>query len=1194
MEIDTYWNVDTLYYVLNGVASFMGSGSFSGLMRFTLLSGLLIAFVATIGRKSTDIVKWFASAMLMTQLLVAPVENVFITDVTGIQPTREVDHVPAYLAAIAQASTTVSRSITQAYETVFSVPDTLQLQKGDLGFGISVLQKVNQAEIVDPGLQADLMQFFKECTVYDIQDGAINPQTIMSGTDPFNTVFTQTSPARYVTTNTLTANPTTDTCSATGTLLLIRVTDAEQNAEQTYGKEMYPTITDASAAKSAFVNAIGDSYGFILQSSENASSALRQAMFNNVWRQAGAELPAMLSDPSRVAEVNALMSSAQAAVAANGSMASVAILARETLPTIRNYAEAIIYAIFPLVLVLCLMGGGDAAKRILAGYAKTIAWIGLWPVIFAVLNGLSLMHLSSKMQAMSLQAGVPFGMAAKFGSTLIDEQVLLGYMVILTPALAWGLLNMATTSVVGAFQGVAGGFQGIAQQIGGQQAQGDENIGNVHMDTSSIGNSTRNVVSANKYDTSGLYRAGSVTVEQGTGSSFTNFANGLITRADTQSSLGFASSSQSAIEKSVGTDTAKGISATEVKSAFAGREQLASSTTSFANSQERGTSQRVGDEATTGVRGSTNQATDRQRNVAAQYGADQSHAVEDQVSAGAKGAVMLGGSYEKSFGGAPSGQPAAGGSAPAQAGGRQGGPGNVGGGAGNPASNSPVYDQKEEDRLAQRAAGLGKSPQEIQTVRDNYRAATRAASYATGGGTGGSKSSGRIGADISGEAGYNRIWRNGEAEKFDYQYRSSGGYTEGEQVAHEASKNHSEYRGAESGQHARTEHAASLTGQASSGSRDAADLTRTSDVRQRGSTQQVSRVDTTTNLLTPENLQAVAARNGMRYERLMTLPSTEIQRLVSEDALMRDIVRRNSTLPPTAPDGSPLPSGQSDIVRQNKQDRSGINADVPEAFQRFARDVGPVDTTPLDVKPSLPNEVSGAQARIDAMRQRISNDADAPVRQVQDRVNPSDDVAPLMTLGASPARPLEKAPAAPPQPSAKLPPLSEKDFKTVQIGQEDTQPEPSGATPTSASASRAADSAGLQPLAEKDIQIVSLDDEKTQPKASIPASPAAGNTGLPPLSAKDFQIVSADDGKALPKAPAPASPSAASTSPPPLSENDFQTIPIDQSSGNASAAPTSPGAPSAPSVSRLPESGISIVRLDDNNSTSGSKEGDQR
>ncbi|MCQ0034472.1 conjugal transfer protein TraG N-terminal domain-containing protein [Burkholderia glumae] len=1098
MEIDTYGNVDTLYYVFNGIASFMGSGSFSGFMRFTLLSGLLIAMVAAIGRKSTDIVKWFASAMVLTQLLVAPVENVFITDVTGVQPTREVDHVPAYLSAIAQASTTVSTAVTQAYETVFSVPDSLQLQKGDLGFGISVLQKVNQAQIVDTGLEADLMQFFKECTVYDIQDGAINPQTIMSGTDPFNTVFTQTSPARYVTTNTLTANPTTDTCLATGTLLLIRVTDAEQKAEQMYGKEMYPQMTDASAAKAAFVNAIGDSYGFILQSSQNASSALRQAMFNNVWRQAGADLPAMLNDPARVAEVNALMSSAQAAVAANGSMASVAILAKETLPTVRNYAEAIIYTIFPIVIVLCLVGGGEAAKRILGGYAKTIAWIGLWPVIFAVLNGLSLMHLSSKMQAMSLQAGVPFGMAAKFGSTLIDEQVLLGYMVILTPALAWGLLNMATTSVVGAFQGVMGGFQGIAQQIGGQQAQGDENIGSVHMDTSSIGNSTRNVTSANKYDTAGLFRTGSTTIDQGTGSSFTNFDNGLITRADTQSSLGFALSSQSAIEKSVGTDTSTGMSASQTSSAFSGREKLASSTTSFSNGQDRGTSQRSGDEAATGVRGSTTQTTDLRRSIEQQYGIDQAHTVEDQISAGAKGALMLGGSYEKSFGGEAPGRPAAGGGAGAPHGARQGGPGNLGPGTGNPASNSPLYHQQaEEDRLAQRAAALGKSPEEVQKVREGYRQRATAADYANGGGTGTSTSSGRIGADFSGEAGYTHLLRDAAAEKFVDQYGSFAGYTQGAQVSHEASANHTEYAGAESSQHARSEHSASLTEQASSGSRDAADLTRTADVRQRGSTQNVSRVDTTNNLLTPENLQAVAARNGMRYGRLMTMPAAEIQRLVSEDALMRDIVRRNSALPPTARDGSPLPSGHDDIVRQNKHDRARISADVPGAFQRFANDVGPVDTTALDVKPSVPSEVSGAQARVDAVRQRVSDDADLPIRQVQDHVIPSDDNRSLMTLDRSPARPLVTKPAVGSQGTPSPTRLSEADFKIL----------PADGPQTEEAAAPSARAAVSEPtLPQADIQSVPVNDAGKS--TALSARLSAGPSGEQKLSETDIQIVS--------------------------------------------------------------------------------------
>ncbi|WP_321867880.1 conjugal transfer protein TraG N-terminal domain-containing protein, partial [Burkholderia cenocepacia] len=767
MEIDTYGNVDTLYYVMQGIASFMGSGTWTGLIRYTLLCGVVIWTIVALGRKGYEIFRWFAAAMLMTQLLLLPVENVFITDVNNVQPTREVDHVPVYLAAVAQSFTLISRVLTQSYETIFSVPDTLTLKKGDVGFGISVLQKVNKAEITDPGLHADLIQFFKECTVYDIQDGAIDPRTIMNGTDPFNTVFTSTSPARYVTTNTLTANPTTDTCSATGTLLLLRVQDAEQAAEQMYGSEMYPEIADPSMAKAEFVNAIGDSYGFILQSSQNASSALRQAMFNNVWRQAGAELPAMLSDPARVAEVNALMSSAQAAVATNGSLASMAILAKNTLPTVRNYAEAIVYAVFPLILVLCLISGADGAKRILAMYAKTVAWVSIWPVLFAVINGLSLIHLSHEMRSMSLQAGVPFGMAAKFGQTLLDEQALLGYMVIITPPLAWMLLNFASAGVVGAFSQLSGALTGSAQQIGGQQAQGDENIGNVHMDSSSIDNASRNVTSANKYDNTVQSRTGSMNVDTGTGSAFTNFANGLIARTEFQNSLGVSATSQDAFERSLGTDTSTGVAANRTNSTFAGREQLASSTNSVSSSQERGSTQRLSDDSSSGTRASSSQTGERRTAHDQQYAIDQSHSVDGTTSAGAKGSIMLGGGFAKSFGddGAPAGNAGSGGGGSA-GGSRRGPSGNGRQGSSNPISNSPLFNQAEEDKLARKAESLGKSPNEVQAIRDAYRSKVRAADYANGGGTGKGQSSLKFGLDVSGEGGYTKSWRNSDAQRF--------------------------------------------------------------------------------------------------------------------------------------------------------------------------------------------------------------------------------------------------------------------------------------------------------------------------------------------------------------------------------------------------------------------------------------------
>lgn len=1119
MEIATYGNVDSLYYVMQGIASFMGSGTWTGLVKYTLLSGVVIWTVVAIGRKGAEIFRWFAGAMLMTQLLLLPMENVFITDVNNVQPTRAVDHVPVYLAAVAQSFTLVSRVLTQSYETIFSVPDTLTLKKGDVGFGISVLKKVNQAEITDPALHADLMQFFKECTVYDIQDGAIDPKTIMSGTDPFNTVFTSTSPARYVTTNTLTPNPTTDTCSATGTLLLMRVQDAEQAAEQIYGSEMYPEISDPTMAKAEFVNAIGDSYGFILQSSQNASSALRQAMFNNVWRQAGAELPAMLNDPARVAEVNALMSSAQAAVATNGSLASMAILAKNTLPTFRNNAEAIIYAIFPVVLVLCLISGSDGAKRILGMYAKTVAWVSLWPMMFAVINGLSLIHLSHEMRSMSLQAGVPFGMAAKFGATLVDEQALLGYMVIISPILAWGLINLASMGVVSAFSQVSGALTGAAQQIGGQQAQGDENIGNVHMDSSSIDNASRNVTSANKYDNTVQSRTGSMNVDTGTGAAYTNFANGLIARTEYQNSLGVSATSQDAFERSLGTDTSTGVAANRTSSTFSGREQLASSTNSVSNSQERGSTQRWSDDSSSGTRGSSSQSGERRTSVDQQYGVDQSHSVEGQTSVGGKASIMLGGGFEKSFADeTPAGANVGGGGNGAPRGSGQGPGGNSRPGSTNPMANSPLFNQAEEDKLARKAESLGKSPQEVQAIRDAYRSKVRVADYVNGGGVGKGRSSLKFGLDVAGEGGYTRLWRNSDAQKFVDQYGSLGAFTESDQVSHEGSQVHTDSIGMDSGQHVRTDHSASLSDQVSSGSRVAADLSRSADVRQRGSTQIVSRVDTSINLMTPENLQAVAARNGMRYSQLMTLPSRELARLVAEDASMRDIVSRNSTLPTTARDGTALPASQADVARQNRRDQAGVGAGAPAAYQHFAGRVGPANTTPLDVATPMPQVVTDAQQRVDTMKQRVASDAAAPIKQVRDHVEPSADNKPLMTSDRAPGRPLSP-PSAPAQAS--------RDRTPLDAWINATQPTVPGAgTPSPAAV-------------EKFLNPNATGNGPTLEAARTVGTRTSATSSLPPLSESDFRIVALDadknpladgrdvgQGRDAPVPPAASSPSA--------------------------------------------------------------------
>jgi len=301
--IETYWNVETLYYVFNAVAAMMGGVGFSGLLKTVFVFSIGIGMFAYVAGKQLEMAQWFVQALILTTLLNLPIARVTFVDKTNLQPPRVVANVPFAMAMVGQMANMTFGFITSQYETAFQIPEELGLAQGDVGFGHRILKQINHAEIQDPGLRADLLQFFKECTLYDIKDGQITPQQIVSGTNVWQDIFTNTTPARFVTYDTLTPSPVTDTCQNAALVLKERVNDAVAAAQTFYGKQSFPLAQSDALATSMFISAAGTSYDWILQSSQNASESMRQAMFNNIWRQAGTTLPAMLNDPAQVAEV---------------------------------------------------------------------------------------------------------------------------------------------------------------------------------------------------------------------------------------------------------------------------------------------------------------------------------------------------------------------------------------------------------------------------------------------------------------------------------------------------------------------------------------------------------------------------------------------------------------------------------------------------------------------------------------------------------------------------------------------------------------------------------------------------------------------------------------------------------------------------------------------------------------------------
>jgi conjugal transfer mating pair stabilization protein TraG len=165
----------------------------------------------------------------------------------------------------------------------------------------------------------------------------------------------------------------------------------------------------------------------------------------------------------------------------------------------------------------------EGAKKIIAGYMMSLAWIGLWPILFAVINHLSLMHLRYKARALELAAGVPFQLTDAFDATLTNEQAAIGYMVVLVPFIAGSIIKLGQGGFMGVADRMMTGFASAGANVGASSASGNVSMGQAGLDTASV-----NTTSMNKYDSNIGLQGGGATIGRGNGSTATMAANGAV------------------------------------------------------------------------------------------------------------------------------------------------------------------------------------------------------------------------------------------------------------------------------------------------------------------------------------------------------------------------------------------------------------------------------------------------------------------------------------------------------------------------------------------------------------------------------------------------------------------------------------------------------------------------------------------
>jgi len=164
---------------------------------------------------------------------------------------------------------------------------------------------------------------------------------------------------------------------------------------------------------------------------------------------------------------------------------AVADIAGEMLPMMHGIFEAFIYAVFP---VMVLMAFASPAK-VSMGYAKALAWISLWPVIYTILHSFVMFydqHIASAI------AGNSAGGITAISNTVLLEKMLntrstVSYLAFSTPLIAWMLVSQSG-AMMASFAGRA--LQGYDQSISsaaGEAASGNLRVGGMDYQTTNTG-----------------------------------------------------------------------------------------------------------------------------------------------------------------------------------------------------------------------------------------------------------------------------------------------------------------------------------------------------------------------------------------------------------------------------------------------------------------------------------------------------------------------------------------------------------------------------------------------------------------------------------------------------------------------------------------------------------------------------------
>ncbi|USR67157.1 conjugal transfer mating pair stabilization protein TraG (plasmid) [Providencia stuartii] len=514
-SIDTVYVLgggEYLMQVFNGVAAIVGSSSWESMFRIALLISAASFFVVYLrGHDPKEVIKFAAYIILVSSVLLGPKRSVQIIDRTDPLGVYLVDNVPLGLAAPAHMISSIGTSLTELYESIFHMPDSLSYSKTGMLFGANLVGNLSDIMSTDGDI-AELMSLYtKNCVIGDILiNHKYSFQELMNTRDPYLLVFQKPSPLRgvMVPEGNKKAKPAGFwTCEDLAKRVLMPAigVDTETGGE-TWVYTVKRIFGGRPDANVLFTAMLGDSYNYYYSGSETASQLMRNSVVMNALKQGIAGYSAQSGDTASLVNLASTSSYNKMRL----SWATSTTVATNFTPLLYTILFSLIVALFPIFILLMTVHA--LTTRMLFNYIMSIIYLQSWAPMFAILNHATSFYLRGQTN------GLDFNLAnqAHIQQIHSDIGLIAGWLTLSIPFIAMAIVKGLGPAVAQAGNYLGTAINSSASASSSQAADGTWAFNNMQTDN----------VAGNKWDTNSSFRDGQITRQLASGATNTVTSGG--------------------------------------------------------------------------------------------------------------------------------------------------------------------------------------------------------------------------------------------------------------------------------------------------------------------------------------------------------------------------------------------------------------------------------------------------------------------------------------------------------------------------------------------------------------------------------------------------------------------------------------------------------------------------------------------